>query len=81
MSANISGEGFAGMTFAAKASTQEEFDAWIQEVRGAGQPLYQQVYSELMKQSSYNPVAYYVLGDDALFDQVIMKYMTPMDKR
>lgn len=33
VSANISGEGFAGMTFAAKASTQEEFDAWIQEVR------------------------------------------------
>ena len=35
-SANISGKGFAGMSFTAKASTEEEFNAWVQNARGSG---------------------------------------------
>ena len=30
VSANISGKGFAGMTFTAKSSSEEDFDAWVQ---------------------------------------------------
>ncbi len=73
-SANISGEGFSGMVFTAKASTQAEFDAWVQSVQGSN-ALGWDEYTELAKQSSYNPVVTYRLGEPGLFDKIMMKYM------
>lgn len=81
VSANISGEGFAGMTFTAKASSHEEFDAWVSGVKQSGGSLDAVEYSLLMKPSSYNPVAFYVLRDEGLFDQIVMKYLSPMEKK
>lgn len=75
--ANISGEGFAGMVFTAKASTQEEFDLWVKSVRGSGKPLNLETYEQLKKPSSYHPVEYYRLEEKDLFDQILMKYMMP----
>jgi cytochrome o ubiquinol oxidase subunit II len=77
VSANISGEGFAGMTFIAKSSTEEEFDAWVDSVRGSSNHLGMDEYHQLVVPSSYNPVAFYVLSQGDLFDRILMKYMAP----
>jgi cytochrome o ubiquinol oxidase subunit 2 len=69
-SANLSGAGFSGMNFIAKASTEEEYRAWVREAR-RGERI---AYEELAKPSTDNPVELYQSRDD-LFDQIIMKYM------
>ncbi len=78
-SANISGTGFAGMTFFVQASSEEDFEAWVQEVRGSSYVLGSEEYSQLVQPSSYNPKAFYVLGEKGLFDQIVMKYMMPQE--
>lgn len=75
-SANISGEGFSGMTFTAKVSTQEEFDQWVQSVKQSPN-LGLEEYKQLAKPSSYNPVASYVLQAGNLFDWIMMSFMMP----
>ncbi len=81
VSANISGRGFAGMTFVAKSSTQEDFDAWVKSVQKLKSGLDLEEYHQLAEPSEYNPVASYVLEDDGLFDWIVMKYMMPQDKK
>ena len=76
-SANISGEGFAGMKFTAKACTEEEFGPWVESVKQSGTPLTLEQYNALVKPSQYNKVAYYNLQQADLFEQVLMKYMAP----
>lgn len=77
-SANISGKGFASMTFTAESATQEGFDQWVQSVKGSAKPFGQSEYNRLAEPSEYNPAAFYVLGDERLFDRIVMKYMVPM---
>jgi cytochrome o ubiquinol oxidase subunit II len=74
VSANISGKGFAGMKFIAKASTDEEFDQWVLKVKQAGQHL---DYEKLASPSEYHPVEVYILDQQDLFDRILMKYMMP----
>jgi len=76
-SANISGSGFAGMTFTAKASSEEEFQQWVNQVKRSGETLYFDDYLELVKPSSYVPVSTYSLGDEDLFDQIMEQYEPP----
>lgn len=75
-SANISGEGFAGMAFTARAVTQDEFDSWVASVKASSTPLTPRSYEALAQPSEYNPVAYYAPVFDA-FDSTMMEYMTP----
>lgn len=77
VSANLSGKGFAGMTFMAKASSENDFEKWVREVKNSGAPLDMQTYNALVEPSEYNQVAYYVLKDRVLFDWIIMKEMIP----
>lgn len=79
-SANFSGTGFAGMTFTAKATSEAEFDAWVKSAQSSAQTLDMQQYNDLVKPSSNNPTATYVLQQRDLFDQVLMKYMEPPKK-
>ncbi len=74
-SANLSGVGFSGMKFIAKASTQADFDSWVQSVKQSAQPL---DYAAVAKKSSYNAQAFYLLNDKGLFHQIIMNYMPSM---
>lgn len=74
-SANISGDGFAGMRFIAHATADEEFDAWVTSVKQSPQQLSWQEYEELVKPSSYVPPSHFVLAQEGLFDQILMKYM------
>ncbi|MBS3903949.1 MAG: ubiquinol oxidase subunit II [Simkania sp.] len=78
-SANISGTGFAGMHFIAKASSQDEFNQWVQSVKESSNLLNLDTYSQLVQPSSYNPAASYVLQVGDLFHQIIMKYMMPSE--
>lgn len=77
-SANISGAGFASMTFIAKASTQEEFDEWLKSVQQSSQSLDLSQYRKLVEPSEYHPVENFNLKKQDLFDWIIMSYMMPM---
>lgn len=76
-SSNISGEGFAGMFFTAKASSHEEYEKWLQSAKQSKERLNFNEYEELVKPSSYNPVALYNLPNANLFDKILEKYEAP----
>ncbi len=76
-SANLSGEGFAGMHFIARASTDEDYQKWVEEVKKSTKSLDWKEYTELAKPSSDTPVMHYQLKEDNIFDQVLMKFMHP----
>jgi cytochrome o ubiquinol oxidase subunit II len=76
-SANISGTGFAGMKFTAQSSSEEDFNQWVQTVKQSPKSLNLGEYQHLLNPSEYDPVAYYVLTQEDLFDQILMKYMQP----
>jgi cytochrome o ubiquinol oxidase subunit 2 len=80
-SANLSGEGFAGMTFTVKVSSEEEFEKWVDDVKASSSALTEEKYKKLVMPSQYDPVSTYQLQDTHLFDQIIMKYMGPMSER
>lgn len=77
VSANISGKGFAGMKFAAVASSQADFEQWVHTVKQTSKQLDWESYNLLVKPSEYNPVDYYQLKQLDLFDRILMKYMSP----
>ncbi len=74
-SANISGKGFASMTFTAESTSDADFASWVNSVKEMGKNLGLQEYKQLTAPSEYNPAAFYVLGDENLFDWIIKKYM------
>lgn len=76
-SANLSGSGFAGMTFVAKSSSQKDFEQWVQSVKQSSSPLNMDEYKHLMQPSQYDPATFFVLGQESLFDWIVMKYMGP----
>lgn len=79
-SANLSGEGFSGMNFIARASTDEEYHKWVENAKKAPNILNLEQYNQLVIPSQNNPEAIYQLKDDNLFNQIIMKYMHPQEK-
>jgi cytochrome o ubiquinol oxidase subunit 2 len=76
-SANISGAGFSGMTFVAKASSQADFDRWVRSAQRSPQTLNQGTYNSLAQPSENNPIASYTADDSGLYDTIINKYMLP----
>jgi cytochrome o ubiquinol oxidase subunit 2 len=76
-SANLSGEGFSGMTFIAKATTQSHFDSWVKAMQEVPEKLDHATYDKLAAPSKDMPPTYYSSADPQLYDTVIMKYMTP----
>ncbi len=74
ISANYSGAGFTGMKFKAIATTQEEFDTWVSDVKKAPNQLDQAEYDALSKPSQNNPVALYASFKPNLFQTIIDKY-------
>ena len=74
ISANYSGAGFTGMKFKAIATSQEDFDAWVSEVKKAPKQLEQAEYAALAKQSQNNPVELYSSVTPNLFQTIVDKY-------
>ncbi len=77
-SANISGDGFAGMNFIARASSEREFNSWIGQASSTTDELSLNSYNKLALPSQNNPVSYYKLADKNLYDKVINKYLEPV---
>ena len=75
--AEINGEGLADMTFVAKASTQQEFDTWVKNVKKSALKLDSKTYEELTQFSTNYPVTLYADVEKDLFKKVVMKYHTP----
>lgn len=76
LSANISGSGFAGMTFTAKACSDADFQQWVDGARGSA-ALSRKEYDVLAVPSENNKEQTFTLADRNLFDQVMMKYLAP----
>lgn len=76
-SANISGEGFAEMHFIAKASTQEEYDQWLEKAKQSKEALDFDAYKGLAKPSKNNPVATFSLEEPKLLNKIMLQYAPP----
>jgi len=76
-SANISGEGFAGMKFTAKSTSRTDFNQWVHSVQGSSQVLSFSRYAQLAKPSQNNRPLYYSAPAKGLFGQTVSKYMHP----
>jgi len=79
VSGNISGAGFAGMTFAVHAVSESDFESWINGVKASSTPLTNAVYASLVAPSTYNAVAIYAPIDASLYTAITMKYMSAAD--
>ncbi len=77
-SANLSGTGFANMRFIAKASTELDFNKWVQTIQQSQNSLDYISYQKLVPPSERVSVTSYLLKDAYLFNRIIMNYMLPM---
>jgi len=76
-SANISGEGFAGMTFSVKSSSNTDFSNWVQSVRNTNEPLTTTSYNSLSQPSQNNPPFSYGYAQQGLYNAIVTKYNSP----
>ena len=76
-SGNISGNGFAGMAFTARAVSQSEFELWVAAAKASSTSLSEGSYVALSQPSEYDPVTYFAPVTVDLFDSIENKYMTP----
>lgn len=74
-SANLSGEGFAGMRFTAVSSTNSDFRKWVQSVWESPDRLTISEYQKLAQPSKNVPVKLYGARDTDVYGTVIEKYM------
>ena len=74
ISANYSGAGFTGMKFKAIATSEEDFNAWVAEVKTSPKQLDNAEYAALEKPSENNPVELYSTVTPNLFQLIIDKY-------
>jgi cytochrome o ubiquinol oxidase subunit 2 len=79
-SSNLSGEGFAGMKFTVRSSTESNFEGWVKSIQKSPDTLSLNAYNKLAQKSKNNPEAFYASYDTGLFDGIIQKYMSPKDK-
>ena len=77
LSANISGEGFSGMHFLTRASTEEDYHQWVESAKQSSKFLNLEEYNHLASPSQNNPVEIFQLQDTGLFEQIVNKYMHP----
>lgn len=76
-SANLSGTGFAHMSFNVVASSQQEFDTWVEKAKQSQHLLEKESYNLLAQPNIHPEEETYGLADENLYDRVVMKFMTP----
>jgi len=79
-SAQVSGEGFAGMTFITEATSNEDYQEWVKSVQQTGEDLDWAAYEKIAMPTLDHPENFFQLKDDTLFQQIIMKFMKPSSK-
>lgn len=77
VSANLSGEGFAGMRFTAESVDSQSFTAWTNMVRAKPGLLDLPAYQALSTPSQNVAPSSYASVAPGLYDDVVMKYMIP----
>ena len=75
-SANLSGKGFAGMTFLVRSSTSQDFSTWVKTTKQTHHNLTMDEYTKLSMPSEHNAHYYYSDVKDGLYDTIITKFMT-----
>jgi len=76
--ANITGKGFSGMDFTAKALDASDFSQWLATAGRSPHKLDLSAYTALAKPSQDNPTTYYYSSvEDGLYNLIVMKYMLP----
>lgn len=78
VSANISGQGFAGMRFTAQATSEAAYKSWLANIKGKTNQLTASTYSQLARPSQNDPVKFYGSAQAGLFDSVVDKYLSPL---
>lgn len=78
VSANFTGEGFSDMKFFARASTEEQFNQWVNAAKRSPDHLTMLAYNELIKPNKNNEIRYFSSVTENLFTDIIMKSMMPM---
>ncbi len=73
-SAEINGAGFSGMKFIARASSNEDFEQWVQARQQSSDALDSAAYEKLLKPSESNPTVFYSPVGADLYDKLLMKY-------
>ncbi|RNB85580.1 ubiquinol oxidase subunit II [Brevibacillus panacihumi] len=71
--ANFTGEGFAHMQFNVKATSQDEFDQWVKEVKGTTPAMSKEDYEQLRK-PGLSEVLTYSSFPEGLFEEIVSKY-------
>ncbi|MDB5166270.1 MAG: Ubiquinol oxidase subunit 2 [Candidatus Saccharibacteria bacterium] len=74
-SANLSGKGFAGMTFITRVSSTSEYYDWVQSAKTIESELNQGSYDALALPSQNNPETLYGYVEQNLYDTIVMKDM------
>ena len=74
-SAEINGEGFAGMRFTTNVTSQQDFTKWVDGVRSHTKWLDESTYADLLKPSENVPPASYSTYAPDLYNKVVMTYM------
>ena len=77
-SAEINGAGFEGMKFVARVRSEDDFNSWVKNVRSFSTPLDKSSYANLLKPSENNQITSYILSDNSLYTQAVMKYAGSM---
>ena len=79
--AEISGQGFAGMTFVAKSVSQSNFTSWVATVKQSPQTLTHATFSELAKPSENTPPMFYSSTESNLFNTIVLQYKAHPSKK
>jgi cytochrome o ubiquinol oxidase subunit 2 len=78
VSANVSGAGFAGMHFTARASSESDFNHWLGMIKQKNNNLTLASYNHLARPTENESVKYYSSVQSSLFNSIIAKYESPL---
>ncbi|EKE76760.1 ubiquinol oxidase subunit II [Gallaecimonas xiamenensis] len=76
ISANYSGAGFSDMKFQAVAkASDEDFNAWVAEVKAGNNALDDTAYQALLKPTEKHPVEYFAAVKPQMYEQIVRSFM------
>jgi cytochrome o ubiquinol oxidase subunit 2 len=77
LSANISGEGFSGMTFKVRSTSNLQYQSWVRQLSKSENNLTLAAYNSLSKPTQNSSIIYFSAVTSDLYGSVINKYMVP----
>jgi cytochrome o ubiquinol oxidase subunit 2 len=73
----INGDGYSRMNFKVHSVTNSDFNAWVASTKNSSSPLTQAVYDQLAEPNDSVPPAFYTVGDENLYNNIVKKYLSP----